>query len=275
MDKSIKSIYADDIENICMNLEKESQVFLCGLDKEVVGIVVKAVSTVFKKRGVGILDINQEEDMIKTKALCIMDIRDCTSLSKNKLLYFYLEQASSSSCKILMYSTDCSSLDSLERRVRSRFNDSTHFLRNLTIEEYKMLYKILNKNENNDEIIERQYKIFPSLDKLVQICTRSKYGIQDYSDILSIFNPIHLSILILSLRKKLIYNNVVREFKKATVKIKELKNVKDEEILFYYYDLLDFGLVSEKGIFLYSEIELKNFILERCPTYLKAFYKLQ
>lgn len=267
MNKAILSLYADEINSLCMNLENENQVFLCGLDRRVISIIVQKVSSIFKRKGFDIL--NLDDDISKSDSLCIFDIGDCTSLSRNKILYYYLEQTFTSKTKVLMFSDDCSSLDTLERRVKSRFNDNCVILRTLSEEEYMGIYA-------HKLPLGRQFKIFPSLDKLEQIYFREKYGIEDYTDnqLLSTLNNVHLSLLILASRRKLEYHNVVREFKIFTVKVNPLKNVKDEEILFYYYDLLNFGLVSEKGVFLYNEMRLKEFISGNSPTYMKNLFKL-
>lgn len=271
MNKAVLSFYAEEMNTICMNLESENQVFLCGLDKRVISIILQRVSLIFKKKGFSILNLEDDisKDGIsrsKDGSLCIVDVGECTSLSKNKLLYFYLEQSLSSKTKVLMYSDDCSSLDTLERRVKSRFSDNTIFLRTLTLDIYTSLCA---------SPVERQYKIFPSLDKLEEIYLREKYKIEEFTDthLLSLLNNIHLAILILSTKRKLLYNTVVREFRIFTVKINPLKNVRDEEVLFYYYDLLNFGLVGEKGVFLYNDLKLKEFVMTNSPTYLKNLLK--
>ncbi|EOB14294.1 hypothetical protein NBO_31g0012 [Nosema bombycis CQ1] len=139
----------------------------------------------------------------------------------------------------------------------------------------KVNYNLKDNRKDNtlvDSILLKQYNISPLLIFLNQIKIKNQFKIPSF-DVFSLLNPIHLSLLILFLNVKGEYNTIVREFKKFTSKFKELKNVKDEEILNYYYDLLDFGFINEKGLFLYSEYELKEYIGSKGTMYLKKMLK--
>ncbi|EOB14979.1 hypothetical protein NBO_11g0050 [Nosema bombycis CQ1] len=316
MKKLLKEIYAPDLHKIHEILEKQSQICICGTDIQILKVITETLSKSYKK----ILNLNLSYDFLKdtSNLLCIMNLGEVSGLLSSKLLYYYLEQSVVSSTKVLLYTNNCSSLDSLERRIKSRFKDNIYILRNLTFDEYKgIYYKIKDdciisikdgdmkgikgikrkgnmkdikgnskvkdtdittsdvKLDNNtfiDSLLLKQYNISPLLIFLNQIKIKNQFKIPSF-DIFSLLNPIHLSLLILFLNVKGEYNTIVREFKKFTSKFKELKNVKDEEILNYYYDLLDFGFINEKGLFLYSEYELKEYIGSKGTMYLKKMLK--
>lgn len=276
----IKNIYSKDIQLIYNTLNINTNIFIYSLDIYILEIAIDEISKKFKSDGYLIYKPSTKID-IEEKSLYIIDINN------RNILYYYLEMCNKVNIKILFFSRLFIILDNLEKRVKSRFSNIILVLDKLTREQYIDIYKYkvskdinINKKleysleENIVKLLHRQYDINPTISSLLNIYLKFKYDIPEYRliDTLKYLNNVHLSILILCHHTKILYFNVVSEYKKFINRIKELKNTKNKEILNCYEEITDMGLISEKGSLLIDFNDLKNFICSNSPQYLKKLF---
>lgn len=91
----------------------------------------------------------------------------------------------------------------------------------------------------------------------------------NFDFLFDLLEPVHFAILLIVYKTRINYKNIYEVFRKAVVDIGALKGVKNNVILYSYFDLLDAGLISNSGQFLIDFCELQDFINKHCPVYIK------
>ncbi|WUR04778.1 origin recognition complex subunit 4 (ORC4) [Vairimorpha necatrix] len=183
-------------------------------------------------------------------------------------------------------------------RSKKKIKDSKHILNSILEDDKHTLNLILEDDKHtiinsilqdqmpisNDEfvrkmlsqeyldLLSREYESNRDINNLVNIFYRLKHDISPFTlnSMLNILNIPHLAILLMSCTRKVLFNDVVREFRKFIITCKELKKLRDDEIFEAYCELVEYNLINEKGNILINETCVRRFInMTGKPNYLK------
>ncbi|KAG5859368.1 hypothetical protein KMI_07g12100 [Encephalitozoon hellem] len=273
MDEAVEACFRNTISEITCLVDKNQEHFLlCGLDHDILSIVVGLVKRHAQKRNRTVVEVlpTTPKDENPDGKVFFIAVNDEMPISFQLHIYHYLEKARKNSCCLVLVSTSCTFLDRLERRVKSRFNHRVFFIGFLPFESYKALYIQLTGTERSEEI-QRQYSIDPSISALSKRIIAKKYGIPEYTieTLYSLFNPIHITLILIAFRRRIKYINCVSEFRAFTSDVNELRGVTSMEILSYYLDILDSGVIDKEGCLLVDSCSFKRHVSSTRPLYLK------
>lgn len=272
--KTVEEHFGEAIQEISkLVCNGGEHLLVCGLDPEIISIVTGMVKKNVENSGMKAMEISsalQKDENPQGKVLFIK-VGDSTSTSYQSLIYHYLEKTRELFCSLVLVSNSCLSLDGFERRVRSRFNHRVFFLPFLPLEPYTTVYKTIVA-EVDAEQITKQYGINPSISVLLTRRIIEKYKLPEYSiDILyGLLNPIHITLIIMTTKKRIKYINCVSEFRMFVVNVNELKKIDGTEILFSFLDLVDSGIIDKDGELLVDPFGLKRHVMSNRPLYLKS-----
>ena len=223
--------------------------------------------------------VNTKKEIKPENKIFLIDINLSTSMQYQSVLYYYLE-LSKKNCIVILTSTSVQCLNTFEKRVKSRFqnkifvigykyaNDSEVFVgddkENLNLNNK---LEISNKNEFLAcKSTVQEYKIFDFM---------KKYQLSDYTVdfICEILEPLHFVILIIMMKRrgKIRQNQIFEIFKSAG--IRELHNSDENDVLYAYYDLMEFGWINVNGEFMISTDEFRESVNKRCPQYIKELFR--
>jgi origin recognition complex subunit 4 len=264
---AISKEFKKEITEITKLFNKSNgHMLLVGMDPYITGVVLDKVIHFGESRDITPIRINRniKKRRESSEGLFIIHIDEHISSTYQKILYFYLELSKKrKNCYVMFVSNSCLCLDSLEKRVISRFNHRMVFLSYISYKTYKLLAGSKDSKYS--------YEVNPSIDELINNITRMKYGIRkvEIENIFELLNPIHFAILFVSTTKSVSIINVVSEFRKMASKANELGGTTEIGILNAYYDLVDFGMIDKRGRFASDHHGFVNFVKQRSPLYLR------
>ncbi|KMV66471.1 hypothetical protein M970_031010 [Encephalitozoon cuniculi EcunIII-L] len=270
----VEACFGETIRETTRLLDRNGEHFLlCGLDPEVLLIVLGLVRTYAERMNrtvVQVLPTTPKDENPGGKVFFI-DIDGEMPMSRQLHVYHYLEKTRRHPCCLVLVSSSCTSLDRLERRVKSRFNHRVFFLGFLPLGSYKILYRKLT-GADDEEDVQRQYTVNPSISELSKRAIMKKYRILEYSTetLYALLNPVHIALVLMAFRKRIKYINCVSEFRAFTSSVNELKGTTSMEILLYFLDILDFGLIDKEGALLVDACSFKRHVSSVRPLYLKS-----
>ncbi|ORD97326.1 hypothetical protein HERIO_802 [Hepatospora eriocheir] len=153
-------------------------------------------------------------------------------------LYYLIELPQNNNCHLILVTTNCQVLNLFEKRIRSRFENNIIFIKT-------------KSNSKSDEITN----------------FINKYDLKEYSVsfILELLEPIHLFMIYLVNKYNISKKSIISKFKEYS--IQEFKSVSSIKILYSYYDLIEFKVISESGSILIDLTEYKNFIRSSSKLY--------
>lgn len=260
---AIANEFAQQIEDIRHLAEQECGHFvLCYMDEWVLTAVLSHLESVVEKQFIEIKDCRAAASAPCTNAVFVVRIDQLRGPAQQSTIYALLE-SSRKDINLVLLTHSCMSLDRLERRIRSRLNHRIVFLPYLSPDTASTL---LGGSETPP---------VPSCNAILREHLTRKHCIGKYelADFYRIFSPLHLSIMILCANKRVKHTNVVEEFKKLTIRCRELKNTPSMDILCSYFDILDSGAMDKHSRFLLDLDELKNFICREAPFYVRSLLK--
>lgn len=136
-------------------------------------------------------------------------------------------------------------IEQMERRIRSRFNNVKFFFGSLSKS------KTLVSNIRNLYLIEK-YKV-PEF---------------NFYTFLKIFGPLHIVIILFSVKKRLHRSSLINVLREYLKKINEIKNVSDEDILDAFFDVESTGIIK-KNMFDGDYYTLTEYIKKEMPLYIQ------
>lgn len=338
MEIAVGYLYNKEIDNILHKLNDLNNLLVASTDIYILTAVLNQIEANFLGKNWKIEYVTTKRE-IKENTLVVIYLDASTSQNVNLSLYYYLELANENNYKVILYTQNMLSIDTMERRVRSRFSNYVCALRTLNFDEYLALYKflfyldykkndkpnkrkfvirktavsmpskILKRSKNSDEDFKKhdlkifkkilhekendtnviflhnnlisdevlhdlscQYDVNNDIKILYNKYLSNKYDIKHYSlgCILDILCPIHLIILLMSSKEKIFVTNVIQEFRKFVTNCKEMKNCADNDIFTEFCELIDYKLISNKGVLLIDDLYLRKFINSpKRPNFLK------
>ncbi|ADM11242.1 uncharacterized protein Eint_030980 [Encephalitozoon intestinalis ATCC 50506] len=271
--KIVGECFKETICEITRLIDKNGEhLLLCGPDQEILQAIVGVVKSHAEKISrtvVKVLPTTPKDESPDGKVFFI-DIEGEMPISRQLHVYHYLEKTRTHPCCLLLVSNSCTSLDRLERRIKSRFNHRIFFTGFLPFELYRTLHMQLAATDNEEEI-QRQYNIDPSISVLLKKIVLKKYSIPEYSieTLYSLLNPVHVALTMMAFKRRIKYISCVPEFRAFTSDANELRGVTNMEILFYFLDILDFGLIDREGVLLVDMSSFKKHVSGCRPLYLR------
>ncbi|OQS55706.1 hypothetical protein EHP00_462 [Ecytonucleospora hepatopenaei] len=235
--------------------------------------------------------INTKKETNLNNKIFIIDISLSTSMQYQSVLYYYLERVLDHNCIVILTSTSIQCLNSFEKRVKSRFKNKIFMLgyskkiqdasgdkkkESVSPENNKNTDVLNVKNNFTEKLNYKENKVdFLMCKSTVQeqraFDFMKKYSLQHYSiDFISeMLEPLHFIIMILFFKKniKIKQNQVYENFKK--LQIKELYCSDENDILYAYYDLLEFRWINGNGEVMIDKEEFMESVEKYCPLYIK------
>lgn len=272
VEKTVRSSFKEEIRTVAGLVRRGGEhMVVCGLDHEVVSIVIKEIKRCVEDcmKVVAIESAAHRDESPQGKAFFVR-IKDSMAAQHQSLVYYYLEKTRECSCSLVLVSDSCLSLGGLEKRVKSRFNHRVFFFGFLPRRSYTTLYNRIVGKTSREEI-EKEYRTNPGISVLLKRRVMRRYGIPEYSmdmfyDLLS---PTHVALMIMAGRRRIKYTNCVSEFRALAVDVNELRGVGNNEILFYFLDLLDSGAIDKEGELLIDLASFKQYVIANRPLYLR------
>lgn len=273
MDEAVEVYFRETVSEMARLVDRNGEHFLlCGLDQEILAMVAESLKRHAEKIGRTAVDIlpTTPKDENPDGKVFFIDISHDMPMSCQLHIYHYLEKTRRHSCCLVLVSTSCTSVESLERRIKSRFNHRVFFIGFLPFESYRALYSQLT-GIDGDEEIQRQYSIDPSISALSKKVVIKKYELPEYTieTLYTLFNPVHIALMLIAFRKRIKYISCVSEFRTFTSDVNELKGTTSMEILFYFLDILDSGLIDKEGCLLVDAYSFKKHVSSTRPLYLR------
>lgn len=179
------------------------------------------------------------------------DLHGSSSTSATRrTMYRLLELQRKDLLSVVFIFPSLSSVDAIEKRVRSRMSSIHVYIRRIQPEDLA------------DRSLEtlHKYSINNNYHTLYSHTYNTKY---------KMLNSIHLLLLILSSFKRLTVQTVYEEFSKITANVKSLKKTTKSTVLRRYYDLLETESIVS-GSFIGSLSEVEQEVLERQDVILQV-----
>lgn len=208
-----------------------------------------------------------------TNTLLFIKIDNKDAKLAQKTLYYYLEESLENEDNFYcFYTNKVNTVEEMEKRVRSRFNNEVIFFPFLSLSVFKNIIK-KEKIIVDAKKIEYIHNINPSISNLNNFLFLQKYNIKkiELQNIYQILSNLHLVILILSHKEILKNNNVVTKFRKFIIGYSELKNTASTDILKAYIELNEYGLIKNK--FYGDWFAFQDFINTNSPFYIRSLFK--
>lgn len=270
---TVRLCFAEQISGMEELLSKNQEHFLlCGLDPDIVSMTARMVETYAEEIGRKAVHISSpaHKDENPDGKVFFIKIDGSMPTSRQSLVYHYLEKARDHPCCLVLVSDSCASLDALEKRVKSRFNHRVFFISFLPLEPYSALYKQITGINSEEEAL-RQHQVDPSISALSRREIIQKYSLPEYSieTLYSLFNPVHIVLIVIALRKRIRYISCVSEFKAFTSNVNEFRKTGSMEILVYFLDILDSGIIDKEGVLLVDASTFKKHVSTTRPMYLR------
>eukprot|EP00866_Antonospora_locustae_P001619 jgi/Antlo1/1619/1831 len=259
----ISSEYTEQIREIRHHVERKCGHFvLCYMDEWVLAAIFSHLENVVGKHFVEIRNSGAAFHRQHTDAVFVARI-DKLKGSKQQAAVYTLLESSMKDINLVLLTHSCMTIDSLERRIRSRLNHRIVFLPYLSTAAASML------------LGGAQPPPVPSCNAILREHLIRKHRIAKYElyDLYRILSPLHLALMILCASKRIRHTNVVEEFRKFTTKCRELRNTPSTNILCSYFDIMDSGAMDNCNRFLFDIEELKFFIRKEAPFYIRSLLK--
>lgn len=164
---------------------------------------------------------------------------------------------------------DLSSCKNNKRKTKKKPLSNT---RKTNKKEYPTNNKLPSETYNNailrnsaEEHVKTKYLINPTVYPLIKMHIRDEFNIPEYTlnDTLSILSPMHLAVLLLTRKKKILLKTLISEYKVYVSRISELRKFEYSELYNAYMDIKDFELHN------IDYQLLKQFVEKNCPIYLR------
>ena len=183
------------------------------------------------------------------------------SLAHQSLMYYYLDLPPTADCHVCLLATTVRCLDSLEKRVRSRFTNQTFF------------FPFAAAEGCADDV---EASLYASLAAQEARRIMKEYSIPEYSHdtMFSLLSSVHLFILILGFKHTLSEKNVAGLFKKERCWLPELKNVQAHAVVFAFLELREAGLIAADGRSFVDFNELRTYIEKNSEVYMSRALKM-
>ncbi|KAF7679693.1 Origin of replication complex subunit 4 [Astathelohania contejeani] len=255
----LKSFKKEIKEMISLISARKEHFLLLGMDKYIIDTLLNHIASKARtKYKMDIINANKEyynEEETSNKLIIVL-LDEYKSGNDQRYLYSLLEIKNAVT---IFASTSCRCLDTMEKRVRSRFNHNIVFIPYLPLKEY------LNVGTK------RSYDINPNLKEVIKSDFRTKHDLPaiDTISIYKTLNPIHLSLLIMATKKNIKYDQLIETYKIFILKCPELGKIPKMDIINGYFDLLEFGFVSKSGKPNFDIMAFKEFVVDNCPFYLR------
>lgn len=235
--------------------EGRGQFMVVGMDHGVLSEIVRRLPGLTSYR---VVETVSQKDLNPADKLFVIRLENNSSIEYQSLIYYYLELANTHRCTVCLVSTSSLALEFFEKRVRSRFENRILFVPYM----------------NGDA---GRFEICSSIEAKSQRSLMEKYQLRRYSTdlVLELFEPVHFVLLGIAFRQPLSAQKCTGQFKMAVIDTPELKRTPPSKILFGMMDLLDAGAINQSGQPLVDFNELKAFVSENCPLYLKKLINAQ
>lgn len=266
MERAVASCFRETLREAAALLDRGGEhMLLCGLDPDILDTAVCALQKHTAERAVLVRSAQQKDGNPQGKVFFV-HIGQTVSAALQTLVYYYLERSREGICSLVLTSLSCFVLDSLEKRVKSRFNHRVFFLGFLPLAPYTALGRPLAADD-----AARQHRMNPTLSALRRASAARKHRIPEYSmDMFyELLGPVHIALLILASKKRLRYTGCVSEFRRFTTDTNELRRVDSNEIMFCLFDLLDAGVVDQEGDLLVDATCFRRHLASR-PLHLRS-----
>lgn len=213
------------------------------------------------------------------------------SLQYQALLYYYLELPRKHSCFVCLVSTSSLCLNTLEKRVRSRFRNRIFFIPYLPIDGAKSGKHCqntkntaagrcdLNSKEEGETLpdaapvkhADLEYSAYPTVAARKRKMFMEKHGLEPFSLSLlfDLLEPIHFALIAIANKRRLRCRDAVEAYRSAVTDVSEVKGARSSVILFCYHDLVDAEIIGTAGDLLVDFGELRSFVQSSCPAYVK------
>ncbi len=245
----------------------KGQILVASLDKDLLFLFTKEFARKSEYESVYIKS-DFERDKNPDGKIFFIFLEERRQLKYQSLLYYYLELVTVNKCFVCLLSTSANCLSFLEKRNRSRFKNNIFFI------PYLYTPDIFLRNTNTLTTINEK-SISPSIERKKIFDFMQKYQLEEFdlNFIFKMLNSIHFAILILAKDYRFTYKTVYNVFKKNMVEIKILRGVSDRKIIRFFFDLIEFGLISDSGILLVDYTEIRKYIEKNEPKYLLTLMK--
>lgn len=250
--------------------DKRGQFLLVGPDMQ---LLECARSLICEKTKYAPETVTMGRQKFPDRKIFFLNLAGGQSLEYQSLLYYYLELPLSHDCFVCLVSTSSMCLNSLEKRVRSRFKNRVFFVPYLEAQSSKPRPDVPAGVPSKAEAAQSlpHVCISPSLAHKARREFMEKYALEPFtlSYLLDLFEPIHFALIIASRKHKLTPASVLDAYRKATVNINEIKGAGRSNILYCYYDLVDSDIIGAGGALMVDFGECQDFILKNCPLFLR------
>lgn len=260
---AVSGEYTQQIEDIKHLVERKCGHFvLCYMDEWVLAAVFSHLESV---AGKSFIEVRNTRTAFHEQCADVVFVAHIDKLkgSAQQAAVYTLLESSMKDVNLVLLTHSCMSIDRLERRIRSRLNHRVVFLPYLSNATASVL------------LGGAKVPPVPSCNAILREYLARKYRLDKYElcDLYRIFRPLHLALMILCASKRIRHTNVVEEFRKLTIKCRELRNTPSLDILRSYFDILDSGALDSCSRFLFDTEELKNFISKEAPFYVRNLMK--
>ncbi|KAI5173294.1 origin recognition complex subunit 4 [Pancytospora epiphaga] len=273
MDESIETALGPIVKEISKVFKKEKGQFLIvGPDRTLLDHLKEIIAV---ESGYTPVTVTRDRPSNPKNKIFFLNLLPTQSIEYQSLLYYYLELPLKRRCFVCLISTSSMCLNTLEKRVLSRFKNFTFFVPYL---ESGLLKEIPSEDltkTGTDCFLPKPSNIIPSVEQRKKCEFMMKHGLVPFTVafVLDFFEPIHFALIMAAKRYNITFLNVVSIFRKLTVNVNEMKGAEENQVLFCYYDLVDFGIISEQGSLIVDFGECHSFIINNCPLYIKKMLR--
>lgn len=276
--------------NTFLNDKESEQLLLVGPDPVVIEKAVRKILKEFKY-DYEVVQVLSKKETNGDNKIFLLDITLSTSMQYQSVLYHYLELVNKCACILILTSTSVQCINTFEKRVKSRFKNKIFMLgydKKVIDEEGEEKEKENNSNNadnaNNANIFVENNLCNKSTNNKVTFmqCKSTlqeekafdfmkKYELQQYSIdfVCELFEPLHFVIMIILFKRKskIKQNQIYEIFREFNVR--ELNKSDENDVLYAYYDLLEFGWISNMGEVMVDIEEFKLSVEKRCALYIQ------
>ena len=211
--------------------------------------------TLRKQHRYKFVNVKNQKDEQPDNKVFIINLCCVASMEYQSFLYYYFELPLHHDCFVCILTNSSSALNSFEKRVMSRFKNKIFFF----------------PYYQEDKTLSISSSLLSRRNELIM----EKYGLERFSlgFVLDLFEPVHLSLIILSFLNRLTVMKAYEQFKRLVVDTPELKKTTPIRVYQCSLDLLESGIVNESGMPLINYNEFRMYIEQKGIVYLKRLVK--
>ncbi|KAI4291913.1 hypothetical protein PAPHI01_1187 [Pancytospora philotis] len=246
--------------------EKRGQFLLVGPDEAVLDLLVQAIQKTARYSSVL---VKSTRHLAPEHKIFFLKLANKAAIDYQSLLYYYLELPLQHDCFVCLVSTSSLCLNSLEKRVKSRFKNQIYFVP----------YVSLADAECDDSSVE--LNVSESSDKEDGLCQtlcaqrqerlRETYDLEKFSlsYLLDLLGPVHFALIAMANRQKIALRNAAELYRKFALHVNEIKGVSSETVAHCYCDLVEAAVIGKSGELLVDFGECCDYVAAKCPRYLR------